>query len=58
MDKEKELKVKKILLLHKQKGIITKKQYKKEMEFIKMLKQSKDDKQKHNTQRHSNTYIS
>jgi hypothetical protein len=44
MDKEKELKVKKILLLHKQKGIITKKQYKKEMEFIKMLKQSKDDK--------------
>ena len=30
----------------------------KEMEFIKMLKQSKDDKQKHNTQRHSNTYIS
>jgi hypothetical protein len=44
MDKEKVLKVKKILLEHKQKGIITKKQYKKEMEFIKMLKQGKDDK--------------
>lgn len=45
MDKEKELKVRKILLAHKQKGIITKKQYKKEMEFIKMLKESsKNDK--------------
>jgi len=46
MDKNKEMKVKKILQQHKQKGIITKKQYKKELEFIKMLKQKTDGESK------------
>ena len=44
MDKEKELKFKKILQQHRDKGIITKKKYKKEMEFIKMLKLRTDGK--------------
>lgn len=42
MNKEKELKLKKILQYHKDRGLITKKQYKKEITFIKLLK-SKDD---------------
>lgn len=41
MDKEKELKYKKILAYHLSRGIITKKKYKKEMEFIKQLKNEK-----------------
>jgi hypothetical protein len=44
MDKEKELKFRKILQYHKAKGIITKKQYKKEIEFIELLKKRKDGK--------------
>jgi hypothetical protein len=39
MNKEKELKLKKILAYHLGRKIITKKEYKKEMEFIKQLKE-------------------
>lgn len=39
MDKNKEIKLKKILAYHLSRKIITKKEYKKEMEFIKQLKE-------------------
>jgi hypothetical protein len=42
MDINKELKLKKILAYHLSQKIITKKQYKKEMEFIRQLKQNKN----------------
>lgn len=41
MNKDKEIKLKKILQYHKQRGIITNKQYKKELKFIKTLKEKK-----------------
>lgn len=46
MNKDKEMKVKKILQQHRDKGIISKKKYKKELEFIKMLKQRTDGESK------------
>lgn len=42
MDTEKEIKLKKILMYHRQRRLITKKQYKRELDFIKQLKQSRD----------------
>jgi hypothetical protein len=42
MDREKELKFKKVLAYHLSRGIITKKKYKKELEFIKQLKNKND----------------
>lgn len=44
MNREKELKFKKVLAYHLSRGIITKKKYKKELEFIKQLKENKNDK--------------
>jgi hypothetical protein len=41
MNKEKELKLKKILAYHLGRKIITKKEYEKEMAFIKQLKEKK-----------------
>jgi hypothetical protein len=41
MNKEKEIKYKKILAYHLSRGIITKKKYKKEMDFIKQLKEKR-----------------
>jgi hypothetical protein len=41
MNKEKELKLKKILNEQLNKGILTKKKHKKEMEFIRQLKDKK-----------------
>lgn len=43
MNKEKEIKLKKILQYHRDRGIITKKKYKKELQFIKMLKQTSNE---------------
>jgi hypothetical protein len=40
MDRNKELKLKKILAYHLNQKIITKKQYKKEIEFINKLKET------------------
>ena len=40
MNRENELKLKKILAYHVSRGIITKKKYKKELEYIKLLKQN------------------
>jgi hypothetical protein len=41
MDKNKELKLKKILNEQLNKGVLSKKKHKKEMEFIKQLKENK-----------------
>jgi hypothetical protein len=42
MNREKELKLKKVLAYHLQRGIITKKKYKKELEYIKLIKQDEN----------------
>ena len=47
MNRENELKLKKVLAYHLSRGIITKKKYKKELEFIKQLKEN----EKSNTHR-------
>jgi hypothetical protein len=39
MNRENELKLKKVLAYHLQRGIITKKKYKKELDYIKLLKE-------------------
>ena len=41
MNRERELKLKKVLAYHLSRGIITKKKYKKEIEYIKQLKSEK-----------------
>lgn len=47
---ENELKLKKILQYHKSRGIISKKQYKKELEFIKKVQDERKQRvQKYNT---------
>jgi hypothetical protein len=40
MNRDNEIKLKKVLAYHLQRGIITKKKYKKELDYIKLLKQN------------------
>ena len=56
MNRENELKLKKVLAYHLQRGIITKKKYKKELDYIKLLKEHGN--KTNQSQRHRNIDIS